>query len=397
MERGRSQAELVGLGMSAAYLSRLESGSREPTPRAVEYLAEALEVPVEAFEDLAGPNLADVLGMVFTTSDATRAAEARDLLTAALDGTPGADATTRWLALSELARLYNVLGDHERERDTLVEACAISDELKRPALQAQARLQLARCHRHLGDAAATRDTVREALRLGERHQFMVPPSDLTRARLMLVSAEAELGDIAEAARLSAEVCDGLTTDRGALAAEAYWTAATVATWQRDYPRAWTLIDAAMAAIDARDDMVLWIRIRLAAISLSLQASPPRTDEAQSLLDVVAPALALVGTARNRQEHLYLQAQLAYHRGELERAALLAKEALAAATSLMAFRDQVMLEALDGRIAMRLGERDALARLTALAERVTAMHMPEVAADIWRAIAMTATTDDTPAG
>ncbi|MER7004139.1 helix-turn-helix transcriptional regulator [Dactylosporangium sp. NPDC000555] len=120
MERGKSQAELVGLGMSAAYLSRLESGSREPTARAVEYLAEALGVAVEAFEDLAGPNLADVLGMVFTSSDATRAAEARDLLTAALDGTPGADATTRWLALSELARLYSVLGEHERERDMLV-------------------------------------------------------------------------------------------------------------------------------------------------------------------------------------------------------------------------------------------------------------------------------------
>ncbi|MER7004140.1 hypothetical protein ABT297_14010 [Dactylosporangium sp. NPDC000555] len=234
--------------------------------------------------------------------------------------------------------------------------------------------------------------MREALRLGERHQFMVPPSDLTRARLMLVSAEAELGDIAEAARLCAQVCDGLTTDRGALAAEAYWTAATVATWQRDYPRAGALIDAAMAAIDARDDMVLWIRIRLAATSLSLQASPPRVDEAQSLLDAVAPALALVGTARHQQEHLYLRAQLAYHRGELERAALLAKEARAA-TSLMAFRDQVMLEALDGRIGMRLGERDALSRLTALAERVAAMNMPEVAADIWRTIAMTATADD----
>jgi hypothetical protein len=51
------------------------------------------------------------------------------------------------------------------------------------------------------------------------------------AGLLLASVEAELGDLAEAARLSSDVCASLTRTEGMLAAEAFWVAATVNTRQ----------------------------------------------------------------------------------------------------------------------------------------------------------------------
>ncbi|MGN5376796.1 helix-turn-helix domain-containing protein [Streptomyces lasalocidi] len=42
--RGLSQTALAGDGMSTGYLSRLESGARQPTERAVAYLAVRLDL-----------------------------------------------------------------------------------------------------------------------------------------------------------------------------------------------------------------------------------------------------------------------------------------------------------------------------------------------------------------
>ncbi|MFC9460860.1 helix-turn-helix domain-containing protein [Streptomyces sp. NPDC056983] len=44
-QRDKTQSDLTGPGMSSAYLSRLESGARPPTERAVSILAERLGVP----------------------------------------------------------------------------------------------------------------------------------------------------------------------------------------------------------------------------------------------------------------------------------------------------------------------------------------------------------------
>ncbi|MFD0530457.1 helix-turn-helix domain-containing protein [Kitasatospora arboriphila] len=389
LQRGKSQAELTGPGMSSAYLSRLESGARRPTDRAAGYLAGRLGVPVSVFDEPAELDLADVLATLFALSGADGDAEARDTLAAALASAVNVELATRWQALSELARLHNSLLDHRAERQTLLELSSLADELNRPALQIHARLRLARCCRHLGDASSTRKTVREALELGSRHDIRVSASDLVRSKLMLISAEAELGDIAEAARLSEEVCESLGDSRGPVAAEAYWTAATVATRQGRFARAKSLLGQAMRVLDSRDDMVLWMRLRLAAASLSLQALPPRTEDAEFLLDALAPALSLVGTGRHRAEFLFLKAHLAFHQGELEEARELCATT-AESKDLLSFRDQILLRVLEARVAARSGDANALQPLSVLAAEVQAGGMPELAAEVWRAIAESAT-------
>ncbi|MFF8279543.1 helix-turn-helix domain-containing protein, partial [Streptomyces lateritius] len=82
-QQGKTQSDLTGPGMSSAYLSRLESGARPPTQRAVAILAERLNVPTAAFEATAPADLADVLATVLVAGD--ESGHARLMLESALD------------------------------------------------------------------------------------------------------------------------------------------------------------------------------------------------------------------------------------------------------------------------------------------------------------------------
>ncbi|MFI5830175.1 helix-turn-helix domain-containing protein [Streptomyces sp. NPDC051578] len=384
-QQGKSQADLTGPGMSATYLSRLESGARRPTDRAVAYLSEKLGVPLRTLAEQPEDSLADVVATIASLSERELDAETGRILSEALRSDPGSDPMTRWHGLTQLGRVYEVVGDSPAQRDALTELTALGEELGRPALQVRARIWMARCARDVGDAGAARQAVREALALSEQHHLRISASDRVRSKLVLVSAEAELGDLAEAARLSDEVCEALESTRGTLAAEAYWTAATVSTRQGNHPRALARLMEALAAIDSRDDLMLWIRLRLAAASLSIQAMPARLDDAQSYLDSVEPALELTGTARHLQELLFLKAKLAFHQGDIDRATELAARAKEGA-SLLSYRDQVRYEVLEGLLAMYAGDPDARRRLTDLAAKVQTANMPDLAAEVWRTVA-----------
>ncbi|MGW1178465.1 helix-turn-helix domain-containing protein [Kitasatospora sp. NPDC002543] len=389
-QQERSQADLTGPGMSPTYLSRLESGARPPTERVVAYLAERLDVPPEAFDETAGCDLTEALACVLLRSAQEGTAEVRALLVAALAEAGAVEPSTRWHALAQLAHLHNALGEYQEERAVLAELVRLSDELSLTVLQVHARLRFARCTRNLGESAVARQAAREALSLGEHHHVRDPAADLARGRLLLISVEAELGDLAEAARLTEQVLVALEGATGALAAEAFWTAATVATRQGDYGRAFDLLERAMLALDSRDDLALWMRVRLAAASLALQAQPPRKEFAESLLHVLAPALELIGSSRNRQEFVFLQAQLAFHQDRMADARELCEQAWSGEQRL-SYRDQVRLEALRARLDMHFGGQRGAGRLRELAGEAEGVGMSDLAAELWRSLAEAVTS------
>ncbi|NEC88398.1 helix-turn-helix transcriptional regulator [Streptomyces sp. SID12501] len=384
--RGISQVDLTGPGMSAAYLSRLESGNRRPTDRAVAYLAERLGVPRETFEDdRPEDSLTDLVATVAATPERDLDSDTGRLLTQGLDAAGEADPLTRWHALTQLARVYEVVGDFRKEHEALVRLNALSEELGRAALQVRARLRLARCARDLGDAKAARDAVTEVLALRDERQLRLSAAELVRSKLLLVSVQAELGDLAAAARLADEVCQSLRGTTGVLAAEAFWSAGTVAARQGNHAAATERLLEAMAAVDSHDDLKLWIRLRLVGASLSLEASPPRVEDAESFLAEAEPALKLIGTPRHQQELLYVQAKLAFHQGATDRAG----ELLTAGEDgrqLLSYRDQIRYDVLRGLLALRAGEQGALGRLREIAARVQAGNMPDLAAEVWRTVA-----------
>ncbi|MEV5441069.1 helix-turn-helix transcriptional regulator [Streptomyces sp. NPDC052644] len=385
LHQGKTQAELTGPGMSPAYLSRLESGARSPTQRAVEYLADHLGVPVESFAECTEDDLSDVVATLASRPDSERDAEMRDLLADALKRATDTDPSTRWQALALLAQLHASLGEFGEESDILAELDKLSDELARPALQVYAKQRVARCARNRGDMELARQAAREALDLGERHRVRVPAADPLRNRLLLVSAETELGNVAEAMRLSLAVLAALPSERGALTAEAYWTAATVSTRQGDAEGALRYLDKAIDALDSREDITLWMRLRLGAASLCLQSLPPRLDRARELLEAVEPVLDFAGPPRHCQEFLFLRAQLAFQEGDSDAAAAYMDRA-GKGLQLFTYRDRVRFRILQEMLAARAGDVRAVARLKELATEVQSTRMPELAAEVWRAAA-----------
>ncbi|MEU7823751.1 helix-turn-helix transcriptional regulator [Catellatospora sp. NPDC049133] len=380
-QRGLSQAELVGTALSTAYLSRLESGQRPPTTKVIKLLAERLGVPTDAFAVAPPQGLGEV---VAKAASAPRPEDAVPALRQALAEATAADAGSRWHALWLLAEIHTRRLERTEALAVLRRLVALGDDIGDPELRVRARNRLALCHRSLGEIPAAYAVAQQALALADEQP--VPADDAARTLLTLISVEAELGRLPDA-RAHADDLRALTADRtGTLPVEALWTAATVRIRQGDDAAALELLHQALHRLDSHDDLVLWLRLRLAAASLCLQMTPRQVEEAAARLDEVRPAVALVGTPLHNQEFLLLSAQLAYQQGRDE-AAEAASAGLEPTEHLLTFRDRVRLHLLRNQLLLRRGESaTALANLRDLARQAHEAANIDLAAEIWRTIA-----------
>ncbi|MGW7263308.1 helix-turn-helix domain-containing protein [Streptomyces sp. NPDC054842] len=382
-QQGLTQASLTGPRMSAAYVSRLEAGSRPPTPQSVVLLAAKLNVPVSAFDEVEASGLSDILVTTAALWESAAKDELRRQLEQALETDTDADPSLRWQAYAQLAKLLSEEGHRREEYDTLRRLVRVSEELGHPVLLVHARLRLARCQRSLGRIDDARATAREGLSLAQ--EVGLGTDDGTRLRILLVSTAAELGDLAEAKRLSDEICASLDDRTGSLAAEAWWAAATVTTRIGDHKRAGLLLDKALSAVSSREDLSLWVRLHLAAAALTLQAAPPRLDAVERYLAKVRPALDLVGTPPNQQEYTFLAAQLHYARGDFTGAQSLC-DTIEQDPLLLGYRDQIRYRMLLAKIRIAEGDASAITDLTELAEQAQNAEMIDLAAEVWRTAA-----------
>ncbi|MFG3283224.1 helix-turn-helix domain-containing protein [Streptomyces sp. NPDC048111] len=380
-QQGKAQSELAGPGMSAAYLSRLESGARPPTQRAVQYLASRLNVTLDAFSTNEPSSLVDVLAAV--QASAADEPELRARLQTALAAAGTEDPGLRWQAHAHLASLLSDEGGRQEASEHLRMLVLLSDELRHTSLQVHSRLRLARCLRALGHVEEARAVAREGLRLGDEMAWVGP--DLLRCRLLVASVTAELGDLAEALRLSQEACDSLRNRTGPLAAEALWTMATLSSRQGDHERSAVCMRQAASVLDSRDDLLLWMRLRLAAAALVLRAVPQDLAEAERHLDEVRPALGLVGSVLHEYEYAFLRAQLAYGRGDFSEAGSLCAVA-AEGEDHLNFRDQILLGMLQEQIRIKETGDAGGGHLGDLAAAAQRQGMLDLAAEIWRVLA-----------
>jgi transcriptional regulator with XRE-family HTH domain len=382
LERGMSQASLAGEGMSAGYLSRLEGGARPPTPRVVAYLARKLKVPVESFEAAKAPPLARVVLEVTSGPSAHSAETLADAIRAA----DGRDPDLRWQATWLLAEMLGTQGRYDEQGESLMDLVKLSDTLDLPQLQVRARTQLARCMRASGDNARACRYAREALNLANANQLTV--QDRANALLVLVSAEAEAGHLPDARDHADTLLDLCGQETGSLRVQALWAAATVRTRQGDAESALVLLNEALSSFEARDDVLMWIRLRLAYASLCLQQRQPDTAEAAAQLAAVEPILHVLGTPLHHQELTALKAQLAFFEGDLDLARKQAERVLAG-TPALAFRDAARITMLLNRILIVQGEQAAgIRNLQELARQVQESHNVDLASEIWRTLAET---------
>jgi transcriptional regulator with XRE-family HTH domain len=384
LERGMSQAALAEGGMSTGYLSRLESGARPPTDRVIDHLTKRLGVPVSAFEEPQpqGTSLARTLAAV--TSAERDDDQLAERLAEALRAGETLDPALRWQALWLLSRMRGNQGQHDEERALLTELIALSDELGSAELRARARTQLSRCLRMLGDNTAATEYAAQAHGLAAE----LSPTDRAATLQALLSAEAEAGRLADARAHADELCKLTDQVGGTHLVEALWASATVRIRQGDYVGARAALERALGCLDSRADLMLWMRIRLAAASLYLQITPPMTDQARARLDEVASMPDLIGADLHRQQMLTLRAYLAFEEGRIDDARALCEQ-LDGQELRLSFRDRIRFQALRGQLLILAGRLDEGTQLLKeLAQQAQDALNVELAAEIWRNLAKT---------
>lgn len=377
-----SQAQLAGTEISTAYLSRLESGERPPTPRVLSYLCTRLEVAPSAFHGSSGSILTQTLATVVTLGES---AENARLLEDALQQDDEGDAALRWQAHWLLARSYRARGESERELSTLQELTRLSDGVGVPDLQARSRVGLARRLRDSGELALAHVSATEALALAERHQLLT--RDVVEALMTVISVEAESGRLHEARSRADRLVEALAADVPVqLQVEALWTAATVRVRQVDRTGAVSLLQRALYLLPSNEDPLLWMRLRLAATSLYLQMDPRDTAQARARLAEARVAAELVGMPLHRREVLFLQCQLAFHEGRYDEAREFSDQ-VGAGTKGMGLREQVRLDILRNQLAIIDGDRaSAVVAMERIAKKAQESSNVELSAEVWRALA-----------
>ncbi|MFJ9041473.1 helix-turn-helix domain-containing protein [Streptomyces sp. NPDC102406] len=381
LAQGLSQTALAGDGMSTGYLSRLESGARQPTERAVAHLAARLGVQPEDFEEPAGGSLANAL----TLAASTGADDAMDTLRDALAAEAHESPVLRWQTLWQLARHRRLQGDHAAERAYLDDLVRLGDEVDVPALRVRGLNRLARCLRTLGEISAALDAAGTAHRLAREHSLGV--EDRAGVLLALVSVEAEAGRLPDA-RAHADELTALVEGRtDTLWAEAVWTAASVRTRQGDYQGAQHYLEQALDRFPSSEDLVLWLRLRLSAGRLYLLKTPADPEAAEGCAVAAGQALAFVGSDGLRQQLTALKADIAFRTERYDEARVLLAE-LEGRPLRMTYVDQVRLDVLRHQLRVLAGDMSGVDGLRALAEQAQADAMIDLAAEIWRILAKT---------
>ncbi|NUS10047.1 MAG: helix-turn-helix domain-containing protein [Streptomyces sp.] len=377
--RGLSQTALAGEGMSTGYLSRLESGARQPTERAVAYLAGRLGLEVADFEEPAGGSLANALSLVASTGSEAALETLREALAAEGHEAP----VLRWQALWQLAGQRRLQGDHAGEGEYLRELVRLGEGVGLTALRVRGLTRLARCLRSLGDINGALDAAVTAHRLAGEDNLDV--EDRAAVLLALVSVEGEAGRTPDARAHVDELVALVAGRSDVLWAESMWTAAAVRVRQGDHAAAQAYLEEALEKFASSEDLVLWLRLRLTAGRLHLEKLPPDPQAAERCLDAAGSALAFVGTPGLRQQLLALKADLAFATARYDDARALLGE-LAQAEPRMTYRERVQMDILRHQLAIRSGDQDGIQGLRALAEQAQADANIDLAAQIWRILA-----------
>jgi transcriptional regulator with XRE-family HTH domain len=382
-ERGLSQADLVGPGVSASYVSRLESGARAVTAQAATHLAERMGVPLSVFEGGTKSRRAAVLfASGITALDDGKLDEAVRELTAAAAAAPGEGPDFTWQVLWHLAKAHARVGDKRAQRECLARLRPLVAELGISTLEVHVLAGIAGCDRTLGDVDSAVSAARQALAIAED----TSASDRVEALLALVAAETEAGRLNEAADHTVRLLAEAEGTSGGQRVRALWTASMVHGRRGSEETSLTLLEEALSSADAQNDLLTWARLRLAAVSLHLRVHRSVTAAAEQWCQEAETALGMIGMPQHLVELRALQARIAFHRGDFEGCAELCRQVLAEPGSL-SYHDRVRTEVLLHQAEASAGSIDAAAaELRRIAEDVTRSGNLDLAAEAWKALA-----------
>ncbi|MHB8470587.1 MAG: helix-turn-helix domain-containing protein [Gaiellaceae bacterium] len=325
LERGLSQRELSAPGVSYAYISRIEAGTRQPSVKALRKLAANLSVTADYLET--GSNLARGEALELRLADLELAVRlgtsdgARERLTSVLgEATAAGDTITARRARVVLAELSQEKGAFT-EAVALLEA-AIGDEPFSPVVNVGVYSQLGRAY-----AAAGR--TRQAVDLFERciEELAEGDDPALEARYATLLSYA-LSDLGELARAEEVVQHALARVDGSddpyTRVRLYWSLARLADAEGREWVALTNVRRAIALLQATDDSLHLARAHLLAARITLAR-----DDSAAADNHLEQAARLFGASLSVQDAIemtILRSRVARLQGEAGQALALAREA-----------------------------------------------------------------------
>lgn len=309
--RGWRQDHLAELAdISASYLSRIESGLREPTGPVLQRLAAALGASTRQLVTGVWPERAAQVRLALSEArlmmGTGRADDAEPVLARLADEAPEAgDQELAAEVRSGHAEALELVGRHR-------EAIAVLEPLREGAIEGGERwfritVSLLRCYRETGDLRRAADLGESALaalnRLGLRGE-----DDGIRVAVTLASVYYERGDVTRAGQLAEDAA--LRSEQSGspqARAMAYWNASQITADLGDVPGALRNAERAVAMLGEGVDERNLARIRVAHASLLLRLSEPRVPAALRLLD---SAEEMLKTAGGRLDLAYVETERA---------------------------------------------------------------------------------------
>jgi len=325
LEQGFSQRELAAPGVSYAYISRIEAGTRQPSVKALRRLAAKLEVTagyLETGSDLAPEQarelrLTDLELAIRLGEQAGVEAPLRELVDEAVTAGDRASALRARVAL---AALVQDRGEHG-EAAALLEA-ALEGEPFSPVDFADIYSQLARAYTYAGRSQA-------AVELFERCLAEVTGSEdvalEARYATLLSYALSDIGELARAEEVVRRALERAHSADPYTRVRLYWSMARLAHTEGRATVALINVRKAIALLQATDDTLHLARAHVLAASITLSRDDPdqatqHLDQAEQLFGASASSVDLIEIAIRRS-------RIATSRGEGEAAVRLAREAL----------------------------------------------------------------------
>ncbi len=293
--RGLTQTELGSPEVSAAYVSRIESGQRRPKIELLSSFAERLGVPAERLleqtvaVDLDAMTLElNYAELALESADAEEAeAQTRVMLDRLPSSAAGALGVLRnraqylhGRAMEAQGRLDEAILDLERVQ------CAGVADLQYVA----ARLALSRCYRLTGDLGRAVECGRPALDLLEA-AGLSHSDEAIQLVVTVAAAYFERGDAREAKRLCQRAVDRAEQAGSPMAkASAYWNASMVEFRQGSLTAAVTLAERALALLGEGNDARNLARLRSELGTMQLMSDETDLDEVEVTLRRAAEEL-----------------------------------------------------------------------------------------------------------
>lgn len=387
LERGLSQAALAHGPLSSSYVSRLESGLRLPSPDMVRHLAERLGVSEDDLvnaEPEQGERASALAEAITALSDKDFGTVVALLDPAAPEWPDRPADEWLWQALWCRAQAQAGLGDRTGRVLTLH---ALRDLTRDSAVDfplARLLLELASAERAVARLDEARTVAGEAVGLLSEAPVEQPVL-LARAMVLLASVETECGLVALAGTRIPRLLELAERLPDKLRTEVLWACSTVRVRQGLSNEGMTLLTSALEQADPKADILIWARLRLAAVSLHLRSFGVMTEESRTWMAEATDALAYVGSASHQAELQAVTARVHLLDGRPTEAVTMALAAEESGN--LSFQDALRTKLLRARATAESTDSDAglgiMREVAAEAERVGYL---DLAAETWKEIA-----------